>query len=155
MIGGGAAVAAAIALITPYIQKWEGTRNVPYHDTANVLTVCTGHTGPDVVPRTYYTNTQCAALTQEDLQKAASGVLKYSPTLQNHPMQLAAAISFSYNVGIGEYAKSSVSKDFNAGNFRAGCSAMLKYTYAGGKYSKGLDNRRHKEYDICVSDLKG
>lgn len=154
VVGAGAALAVVIAFITPKVQQLEGTKHLAYRDTADVLTVCSGHTGPDVRPRKHYTDAECADLTQEDLQKAASGVLKYSPDLEKHPMQLAAAISFSYNVGVGTYSKSSVARDFNAGDFKAGCSDLLKYTYAAGKYSDGLYNRRKAEYNICISDLK-
>lgn len=152
--GAGASVAAiAIAFILPHVQAFEGTRHVPYHDIANILTVCTGHTGPDVVPDKIYSSGECSKLTTQDLDKAAAGVLKTSPQLAYHQMQLAAAISFSYNVGSGTYAKSSVAKDFNAGELKTGCTDLLKYTYAGGKYSIGLDNRRKAEYKICMSTL--
>lgn len=150
---GATLVAVAVAAILPNIQQEEGTKNVPYKDIAGVLTVCTGHTGPDVVPNKFYPADQCAQLTQQDLNKAASGVLKYTPTLRYHPLQLASAISFSYNVGIGAYGNSSVAKDFNNGEFKTACKDMLKYTYAGGKYSQGLANRRNQEYTICVSTL--
>lgn len=150
---GGSLIAIAIAAILPNIQQFEGTKNVPYKDIANVLTVCTGHTGPDVVPNKFYPASQCAKLTTDDLTKAAKGVLVTSPQLAYHTMQLAAAISFSYNVGVGTYSKSSVAKDFNSGDFKQACSDLLKYTYAGGKFSQGLANRRNYEYKICISTL--
>lgn len=150
---GGSLIAVAIAAILPNIQQAEGNRSFPYHDIASVLTVCTGHTGPDVVPNKYYPPSECAKLTTQDLDKAAKGVLKTSPQLVYHPMQLASVISFSYNIGVTGYANSSVARDFNLGNFKSGCSDLLKYTYAGGKYSSGLANRRQQEYKICVSTL--
>ncbi len=150
---GAGLIAAAVMAVTPNVQQFEGSKSFPYHDIAGILTVCTGHTGPDVVPNKYYPPSQCAALTRQDLDKAAKGVLATSPQLTYHTMQLAAAISFSYNVGVGNYAKSSVAADFNRGDFKAGCSDLLKYTYAGGKYSTGLANRRQQEYKICVSTL--
>ncbi len=150
---GGALLAIAVSTVAPQITQFEGTRNVPYHDIAGVLTVCTGHTGPDVTVRKVYTNTQCDELTDRDITKAAAGVLKVSPQLQYHPMQLAAAISFSYNVGVGTYAKSSVASNFNTGEFKTACSALLKYTYSDNKFSQGLANRRQVEYGICMSTL--
>jgi lysozyme len=153
IVGAGAAVALAVYFITPYIQKFEGTRYTPYYDTVHVLTVCTGHTGKDVVANNVYTPAQCTQLTEADLRSAAWGVLKYTPNLQDHTYQLAAAISFSYNVGVGDYAHSSVAKDFKAGRLKQGCADMLKYTQAGGVYSKGLANRRQQEYAICMKGL--
>lgn len=152
--GAGASLMAIVmTAVTPQIQQFEGIRNTPYHDIRGVLTVCSGHTGPDVVVGKVYSNAQCSSLTDQDAAKASAGVLKISPQLKYHPMQLAAAISFSYNVGVGNYANSSVASNFNTGNFQAGCSALLKYTFAGGVYSKGLAARRQSEYDICTSTL--
>lgn len=152
--GAGAGLMAIVLNATvPTIQNLEGIKNTPYKDIGGVLTVCSGHTGVDVVAKKVYTNAECADLTESDVQKAASGVLKTSPQMIYHPLQLAAAISFSYNVGIGDYGKSSVSRYFNQGQFALGCAELLKYVYAGGKYSPGLFNRRKQEYLICTSTL--
>lgn len=150
---GAALMALTMQTVTPLLEKFEGVKHVPYHDIVNVLTVCAGHTGPDVIVNKVYSEGECNALTEKDAQKAAAGVLKYSPQMIYHPMQLAAAISLSYNIGVEGYGKSSVAANFNAGDFQAGCSAILKYTYAGGKFSQGLANRRQQEYNLCVSTL--
>lgn len=154
----GAGVGASLmtfvmSFAVPQIQGAEGTKFIPYHDVGGILTVCSGHTGPDVVVKKVYTPAECDTLTETDAQKAAAGVLKVSPQLLYHPVQLAAAISFSYNVGVGAYDKSSVERAFNAGNFVLGCNDLLKYDMAGGKYSQGLHNRRVAERAICLSTL--
>lgn len=146
-------MAIVMTTVVPQIQNFEGSLNTAYKDIGGILTVCNGHTGPDVVVNKVYTPAQCSAMTSADAQKAATGVLKTSPQLLYHPMQLAAAISFSYNVGVGTYDKSSVATNFNAGNFIAGCAALLKYNYAGGSYSVGLHNRRVQENILCLSTL--
>lgn len=152
--GAGASLMAIVMqTAVPAIQGFEGTKSQAYKDIGGILTVCTGHTGPDVVVGKVYDPATCAKLTQQDAQKAASGVLKFSPQLIYHPLVLAAAISFSYNVGVGTYDKSSVASNFNTGNFVAGCNALLKYSYAGGNYSSGLYNRRVQEQAICLSTL--
>jgi lysozyme len=150
---GGSVVAIILTVAVPQIQKFEGQRLLPYRDIVGVLTVCDGHTGPDVKVRKKYTPAECTALTDQDATKAAEGILKVSPQLANHPMQLAAAISFSYNVGVGTYDKSSVKRDFNAGKYKQGCADLMKYVYAGDKYSDGLYNRRKDEYAICMKGL--
>lgn len=152
-VGAAGIVAVILTVAVPQIQKFEGYRSVPYRDIVGVLTVCNGHTGKDVRVNKFYTKEDCASLTDQDATKAAEGILRVSPGLAKHPMQLASAISFSYNVGIGTYDKSSVKRDFNAGNFKVGCSDLLKYVYAGGKYSDGLYNRRKEEYAICMKGL--
>lgn len=152
--GAGASLMAIVmTTIVPQIQSLEGTKSQAYRDIGGVLTVCSGHTGPDVVVGKVYQPSECASLTSQDAQKAASGVLKVSPQLIYHPLVLASAVSFSYNVGVGDYTRSSVATNFNNGNFLAGCSALLKYTYVDGKFNQGLANRRQQEYAICVSSL--
>jgi len=153
-IATGGVLALALSIAIPNIQKFEGLRHRTYPDVGQVLSICNGHTGPDVKVNTYYTTAQCYALTQVDATKAANGVLKYSPSLIKYPTILAAAISFSYNVGVGTYDKSSVARDFNLGDYAKGCSDLLKYVNIAGKYSNGLYNRRKAEYTICMKGLK-
>jgi lysozyme len=88
-----------------------------------------------------------------DVKIRADEVIKVSPELVNKPFLLASTISFVYNIGVGAYEKSSVSADFKAGKYSDGCKAMLLYTYAGGKYSQGLANRRKAEYNICMKGV--
>ena len=155
-VGAGAgAVLSALVVTTslPIVDRWEGNVSIPYKDIVGVLTVCRGHTGPDVVVKKVYNDSECDELTKKDINKAIAGVLKVSPHLLWHPMQLVAATSFSFNVGTGTYAMSSVAREFNAGNFQAGCQALKLYTKAGGKFVQGLANRREHEYAVCVSTL--
>jgi len=152
--GAGAVLSALVVTQTlPVIDQWEGNVPIPYKDIVGVLTVCRGHTGPDVVVKGVYSPEQCDQLTKKDINIAISGVLKVSPHLLWHPMQLVAATSLSFNVGTGTYATSSVAREFNLGNFQAGCEALKLYKFAGGKISQGLVNRRQHEYEVCISTL--
>lgn len=148
-LGSSAGLAAAIALITPFIQQHEGYVAKPYKDIGGVLSVCNGHTGKDIVVKTY-SRSECQALTAEDINKSANFILKITPGLDKQPQILAATISFTYNLGVGVYEKSSVASDFKAGQFKLGCTDMLKYTYIGKVYSQGLANRRNAEYQVCM-----
>jgi lysozyme len=148
----GGIVTLALSIAIPQIQKFEGLRHTTYPDIGGVLSICNGHTGPDVRVNTYYTTDQCYQITERDAQKAASAIVKITPGLVDRPYTLASAISFSYNVGVGTYEHSSVAREFNAGNFTQGCQDLLKYTYVKGKYSQGLANRRDAEYKICMTN---
>lgn len=150
---GAGLMAIALGIATPEITTFEGVEARAYRDVVGVLTVCAGHTGPDIVVGKVYSNNECKKLTLKDAEKAAVGVLKVSPHLIWHPMQLAAAISFSYNVGVGTYANSSVARLFNEGKFIEACNFLPKYKYAGGKVWPGLVTRRAREQDICLSTL--
>lgn len=152
--GAGAALSALVVTTSlPIIDRWEGNVPIPYKDIVGVLTVCRGHTGPDVVVKKVYSPEECDELTKRDINKAIAGVVKVSPHLLWHPMQLVAAVSFSYNVGTGTYAQSSVARKFNEGDFFGGCQALKLYKYAGGKIVQGLINRREHEYAVCISTL--
>ena len=144
-----AGFAAAIALITPFIQQHEGYVPRPYKDIGGVVSVCNGHTGPDIIFKTY-TRAECNALTNADIENAAIAILEITPGLNKRPAVLAATTSFTYNLGAGTYAKSSVARDFKAGQFKLGCTDMLKYVYVGKTYSQGLANRRSAEYQVCM-----
>lgn len=160
VIGAGAGAALSALVVTqsmPIIDRWEGNVPIPYKDIVGVLTVCRGHTGPDVVVKGVYTPEQCDELTKKDINIAIKGVLKVSPHLLWHPMQLVAAVSLSFNVGTGTYATSSVAREFNKGNFQAGCEALKLYNKARVKgvltVVPGLVNRRQHEYEVCTSTL--
>jgi lysozyme len=156
LLGAGAGaglMALVMGFAIPQIQTFEGNSSTPYRDIGGVLTVCSGHTGPDVTLKKIYTDQECETLTETDATKAASGVLKVSPHLLYHPLVLASAVSFSYNVGVGTYDKSSVARAFNSGDFVLGCNDLLKYDMAGGKYNQGLHNRRVAEQIMCLSTL--
>lgn len=156
---GGAMGALAMFIAVPQIEKLEGVELKAYRDVAGVLTICAGHTGPDVMPKQVATKQQCNDLTLKDAAKASAGVLRVSPHLIFHPMQLAAAISFSFNVGTGAYSSSSVAASFNSGDFIAACNNMGKWVYITDPVtkakvvSKGLANRREVEINICKSTL--
>lgn len=150
VVGGTGGVAAAIALIVPSIAQYEGHTDHVYRDVGGVLTVCYGHTGKDIVVKHTYSDPECQQLLTKDVQTATDGVLKVSPELKDKPYVLASAISFSYNIGVNAYSKSSVARDYKAGQYKLGCTDMLKYVYAAGKYSAGLEHRRLAEYAICM-----
>jgi len=62
-------------------------------------------------------------------------------------------VSFSYNVGLGTYCKSTVSKLINQGKYIDACNYLPKYKYAGGKVYPGLVKRRAEEQNLCLSTL--
>jgi len=150
-LGGGAAFALAIALATPTIQRWEGTKTDPYRDMVGVWTVCTGETR---VAMRRYTPSECETMLRRAVESDfAPGVLRAVPALKDRPRQFAASISLSYNIGIAAFARSTVARRFNAGDWRGGCEAFLAWRFAGGKEVKGLLNRRRDERMLCLTGL--
>lgn len=141
--GGGAMAIAAIL-----IPSLEGVEYKPYRDVAGVLTVCYGHTGPDIIPGKTYTRVECNALLDKDLIPFARSVDR-SVKVPSTEYQKAALISFSYNVGVYAFEHSTLLKKLNARDYTAACDELRRWTYAGGKQWKGLMNRREVEHEVC------
>lgn len=145
MTGGAVAIAAVL------VQWNEGMRHKPYKDGGDVLTVCYGHTGKDVIPGKRYSEEECQALLNSDL-KAAMAVVETHVTVALTEMQKAALASFVYNVGSGAFARSTLLKKLNAGDMAGACDEMRRWKYDEGKVSKGLVNRRAVERELCLPD---
>jgi len=140
---------AATALVAT-VAAWEGKSNVPYRDVVGILTVCYGETHQ---PMRRYTDAECKAMLEDRLADYAGPVLERNPELRGHDAQLVAASSLAYNIGVGNYRKSSVARLFSAGRWREACDAFLRWNRAGGRVIKGLDNRRRAERAICLRGL--
>ena len=61
-----------------------------------------------------------------------------------------AYLSFTYNVGVGAFCRSTLVKKLNAQDYDGACAELLKWVYAGGKQVQGLVNRRQQEYRQCM-----
>ncbi|MGQ6138303.1 lysozyme [Serratia sp. IR-2025] len=144
----GAATGGAIAIAAVLIPSLEGVEYKPYRDVVGVLTVCYGHTGPDIIPDKTYTEAECKALLDKDLVPFARSVER-SVKVPASEYQKAALISFSYNVGVKAFETSTLLKKLNAGDSRGACDELRRWNKAGGKVWKGLINRREVEREIC------
>lgn len=126
----------------------------PYRDIVGVWTVCDGDT-KNVKPGVKETTESCQKRLEQQLLAHAVPVMNCTPRLAEpgRDYQRWAAISLAYNIGVGAYCRSSVDRYFDAGNWRAGCDAMLMWNKAGGKVIPGLVSRRKEERAICLKGL--
>lgn len=146
--GGGIAV-LAVAVVGGF----EGLRLNAYRDVVNVPTICYGETR-GIRMGMKFTRTECDALLLHGLDEFADGVEKCTFTARNMPEpRYVAHVSLAYNIGVGAYCKSSVSRLENAGQTRAACDFMLKYNRAGGVPFPGLTRRREAERKMCLEGL--
>ncbi len=129
----------------------EGRCYIPYQDVAGVLTVCDGHTGPDIVRNKTYTGEECDALLRADL-KAVQAEVDSLVTVALSDYQRAALYSFVYNTGTDAFSRSSLLKKLNAGDKTGACSEMRRWVFAGGRKWKGLMNRRETERALCLAE---
>ncbi len=129
-----------------------------YLDIAGVPTACDGIT-KGVRRGQTYSQAQCTKLLEQELYVHAAGVLRCSPALRQsgHDWQKAAAVSLAYNIGIGAFCGSTVRKRFDAGDWKGGCDAFLRWNKARVRGVlrpvAGLTARRQRERAICLRGL--
>lgn len=143
-----AAVAAVIA--TPVVMTYEGKELQSYLDPVDIPTICYGHTDGVKLGQTK-TDAQCQALLEGELGRVITQV----DQLVTAPLpatRLAALGSFAYNVGVGNFKKSTLLRRLNAGEGAAACSELDRWVYAKGKKLPGLVSRRTTERWLCEWD---
>lgn len=141
--------AAAIALVA----TWEGLRTKAYLDAVKVPTVCFGETR-GVKLGDQYTVQQCKDMLGNRLVEFEAGMrkcLRNPDAIPDGPY--VAALSLSYNIGVGGFCRSSVRRLLDAGQIRQACDAFRNFTRAGGMRLQGLVNRREAERAICLKGL--
>lgn len=140
-----------------YLKIDEGTRYTPYRDIAGVLTVCQGHTGPDIIEGKRYTKKECDALLTLNTEKHGAGVLRCTkvPLNQN---QYDAFTRFTFNVGTSAFCNSILVKKLNQGDYPGACKQLLRWDRArvNGvlRPVRGLTARRLSEYQQCMTPIK-
>lgn len=132
------------------IKSFESLRLVAYQDQKGVWTCGWGHTGKDVVE-----GTTCDAALAEtwfimDTAAAVAGV--------NHTVQVPisqnefdALASFTFNVGVGNEAHSTLITYVNQSNFASAAAEFPKWDHVDGVPNAGLLRRREAEQALFLS----
>lgn len=130
---------------------YEQCRLTAYPDPATggaPWTIGWGDTGPDVKPG--LTITQMDA----DIRFAKRLAREFEPgvdkLLVRAPKQCEfdAFVSLAYNIGLGNFAKSTALRKFNMGEMDAAAIAIRSWDKAAGKTMKGLQRRRWAESKV-------
>lgn len=145
---------AGFVAAATFIAGWEGKRLTAVHehiDPPGIITVCQGITNydkPDLKVGDRFTDQQCRDMFAAALVKYDNNMMKciHVPLSQNTRV---AMLSFNYNVGQGNFCKSSVVRKINAGDLNGGCDALMLFVNANGKRIQGLANRRAAERKLC------
>lgn len=148
-----AAIAAIIALSAPLIMRAEGEVTATYVDAVGVPTACFGHTGRDVKPGQHYTDGQCRGLLNQDQLNHLNGIAACIDVDVPAP-SMAAFTSFSFNIGVAAFCRSSVDRLLNAGNLKGACAGLSAWVFAGGRRLQGLADRRARERALCEQGLE-
>ena len=127
------------------IKSFEGFSRVACKalPTEKYLTIGYGHYGKDVKPNQTITEAEAVKLLVKDLSGFVAKVNKYNRKYGFTQNEFDALVSFCYNVGNidgltknGTRTKAQIADKF------------LAYSYSGGKFIKGLYNRRVKERNL-------
>lgn len=142
----------ATAVLLSYVPKFEGIILRGYKDPIGIVTACSGHTKTAILGRPY-TKQECEKLLVSDLYEHAAGVLDCTPELKGRIPQLAAMISFAFNVGVTKYCNSTVAVKIHTGDLVGACNQLDRWIYADGEIMPGLVERRAAEKDLCLDGL--
>lgn len=133
------------------VKGFEGFSPKAYLCPAGVPTIGYGHTG-NVRPTDTITQPEAEALLKKDLEKFEAGVKKAVKVPLNEN-QLAALVSFAYNVGLGAFNNSTLLKQLNEGHYDLAADQLLRWTKAAGKELKGLVRRRAAERAVFLTPV--
>lgn len=144
----------AASILYTYTPKEEGTEYKAYQDIVKVWTICNGDTY-GVKPGMVETPEGCQKRLEKQLIAHSEPVLQCTPSLAmpGRDYQRAAAADTAYNIGTGGWCTSSMDREFDKGNWIAGCDALLKWNKAGGRVVRGLDLRRKRWRQVCLTNL--
>lgn len=131
---------AGIALI----KSFEQCRLVAYQDQRGVWTIGWGHTGPEVVAGLQCTQAQADFWLVGDTQKATTGVMKSLDVVLGQNA-FDALVSFTFNVGVGAEAHSTLLAMVNRGAISTAGAEFLKWDHVNGVENAGLARRRAAE----------
>jgi lysozyme len=142
---------SALTILIKLIKDSEGCKLTAYQCPAGVWTIGWGVTGVDIKKGLIWTQEQADAeldiLALDVLRRA----MKSSPVLVLASASRQAAISdFIYNLGIGNYSKSTLKKYVDQKNWLAASGEIKKWNKANGIPLKGLTIRRKKEADLLL-----
>ena len=132
------------------IKSFEELRLIGYPDQRGIPTNGWGHTGPSVFVGQHCTVVQAEAWFEQDTRLAVHAInaTVKVPLTQN---QFDALVAFTYNVGVGAEAHSTLLKCVNEKETAEAADEFLKWDKAGGGVSAGLLRRRKAERALFLS----
>lgn len=148
-IGMGTALVLAGAGTVSY---YEGVSNKAYLDPVGIWTICYGET-KGVDKGDYKTDEECLDSLAEELTEHHKKMVMYIKTPISEKEE-AAYLSFTYNVGVGAFSKSTLLKKLNSGDRVGACNQLLRWDKAGGKKLRGLTLRRQSENKLCLEGVQ-
>jgi lysozyme len=151
--------AAILALAMPLVKRWEALRLSPYRCPAGFPTIGYG--------ARFYPGGRAVAMEDRAITPGEADAflahtlrvvlarLKRSIARVPAAHQGAAMLSLAYNIGEGNFARSTLLAEFNAGDIAGACAEFPKWchAHAGGKLVvlEGLRQRRQAEAALFLT----
>ena len=138
-------------ILAQLIKESEGCKLSAYQCPAGVWTIGWGCTGADIKKGLVWTQEQADAELDILALDALTKAMKASPVLVlASSNKLIAIADFVFNLGIGNYSKSTLKKYVDQSNWLAAAGEIKKWDKVGGVTLKGLTIRRKKEADLLL-----
>ncbi|GMM93132.1 lysozyme [Qipengyuania sp. MTN3-11] len=99
--------------------------------------------GKPFAPGTTITQERADALFDKDTDRFEAAVERLAPVATDN--QFAAMVSLAFNVGTGNFEKSTLLKKHNAGDYEGAAAQFGRWNRAAGRVMKGLTRRRAAE----------
>ncbi|NIJ18483.1 GH24 family phage-related lysozyme (muramidase) [Sphingomonas naasensis] len=108
-------------------------------------TIGWGSTGPDIRRGTVWTQAQADERFEADVHRFAAKVDALLGDDPTKPGQFDAMVSLAYNIGLGNFASSTLLRLHRAGNFEGAAAQFARWNKAAGRVLPGLTKRRAAE----------
>jgi lysozyme len=137
------------------IKHHEGFVRKPYQDPIGLWTVGVGHLIGDgkKLPKEWnkeFTDEEVDNILCEDLERFEIGIQRLTKVSLTQS-QFDALVSFSFNVGLGNFQSSTLRSKLNRGDYEGASNEFPKWRKAGGKILKGLVKRRADERNLFLN----
>lgn len=147
----------AVEMAAELVRRYEGLRLEAYRDSTGRWTIGYGWTGPvdgrPLGPGVRISREKAEQLLRDELRRLASEIA-HLLTRPAAPHQLAAMISFAYNVGLSAFKRSSLLRLWNSGQAKQAALEFARWVYAGGQILPGLVRRRAEEALLFTGALE-
>lgn len=132
------------------VKKWEGWSAKAYKDPVGVWTIGWGTIGPEARPGRKITKKQGEEFLRRELAEQ-EGYVKHYVRVPLTQHQFDALVSLVYNIGAGNFSRSTLLKLVNRGNFSGAAAQFARHNTARDRETgkrivlRGLTNRRLEE----------
>jgi lysozyme len=133
-----------------HIKHYEGFSSVPYLCPAEVWTIGYGHTQGVNAYTIPITKETAHEYLREDVRATENAILELVHVALNQS-QYDALVSLIFNIGEGNFRRSTLLKKLNCADFEGAADEFLRWVYGGGRKIRGLEKRRKAEREMFLS----